>query len=164
MPETEYDLACNALINQKLYVDKKAGDVIEFKQHIDNRVEFLKGKKREITDQISWLEKHADRAKSALTGMLIASGERKMEVEEYVLSLRSSKSVVIDNLDKVPYKYQSVIVEMPMELYKRIENEYGKQDIKEIKATKTAIKTALENGETVDGARFSENENLQIKD
>ena len=81
--------------------------------------------------------------KNMLTEDLLAHGEMKKEFTKVAYSFRKSKQVVITDEDSIP----------PMYIKTKVENA----------PDKTAIKKAIEGGETVTGAQVVENQNIQIK-
>ena len=88
-------------------------------------------------------ERKAQRLKDYLASSLLASQEPKFETAKVALAFRSSKAVIIDNLET-------------------LDKAYIKEKI-EYSPDKTAIKKAIESGETVNGAHIEVNQNLQIK-
>lgn len=88
-------------------------------------------------------EKKAERLREYLTASLTEANNRKFETARVVLAFRSSKQVVIDDMAT-------------------LDKAYIKEKI-EYAPDKTAIKKAIDNGETVAGAHIEEKQNLQIK-
>ena len=87
--------------------------------------------------------KRVEYLKNMLTEDLLEHGEMKKEFTKVAYSFRKSKQVVITDEDSIPPMYIKAKVEMVPD--------------------KTAIKKAIEGGETVTGAQVVENQNIQIK-
>ena len=118
--------------NIALYIKNLLSDAAEIKAEEKN----LKAR-REAK------EKKAERLRDYLMASLTANKEPKFETARVALAFRSSKQVVIDNLET-------------------LDKAYIKEKV-EYQADKTAIKKAIDNGETVNGAHIEEKQNLQIK-
>lgn len=87
--------------------------------------------------------KKAERLREYLKSSMLTLGEPKFETARVALSFRTSKSVIIDDMEKLDKKYI--------------------QEKVSYTADKTAIKKAIASGEVIEGARLEENKNLQIK-
>ena len=88
-------------------------------------------------------ERKAERLKEYLKMSMLAQGDKKFETAKVALSFRTSKQVVVDDLEK-------------------LDKAYLKGNIT-YAADKKAIKEAIDSGVTVEGARIEENQNLQVK-
>lgn len=103
----------------------------------------IKAEEKNLKARREAKEKKAERLREYLTTSLIASKEPKFETARVALAFRSSKQVIIDDIDT-------------------LDKAFIKEKI-EYQADKTAIKKAIDNGETVNGAHIEEKQNLQIK-
>lgn len=88
-------------------------------------------------------ERKAERLKEYLKSSLITFNEPSFETAKVALTFRTSKSVIIENLEN-------------------LDKTYIKEKV-EYSADKTAIKKAIESGLTINGAYIQENKNLNIK-
>lgn len=118
--------------NTALYIKNLESDATEIKNEENN----LKARR-------TAKERQAKCLRDYLSSSLLASKESKFETARVALGFRSSKAVVIDNLET-------------------LDKSFIKEKI-EYSADKMAIKKAIENGETVNGAHIEVNQNLQIK-
>jgi hypothetical protein len=141
--EEEYNKKCNALINSKLYVEKKAIDVIKFNKHLTERKYMLEEKIKHLEEQIENADYWIDNSDQALVEWM--GSDKKVELEEYILTIRPSKSVEILDEKIIPKKFW---------YYKEPERSISKKQIKE----------AIDNGENVPGARVVKNKILKIED
>ena len=74
---------------------------------------------------------------------MLKIGESKFETAKVALSFRRSKTVIIDDESKIGKMFVKEKIEYSID--------------------KKAVKQALESGQSVEGARIQENQNLQIK-
>lgn len=88
-------------------------------------------------------EKKAERLKTYLSNSMINSGNLTHESSKCKITFRSSKSVVIDDVDALPKKL----------ITKKIEYAPDKK----------AIKEAIDEGKKIKGAHIEEKKNIQIK-
>lgn len=88
-------------------------------------------------------EKKAERLKEYLKASMLAFGDKKFETARVALSFRTSKQVIVPDIEK-------------------LDKAFVKEKI-EYAADKTAIKKAIDGGATVEGAYIEEKQNLNIK-
>ncbi len=88
-------------------------------------------------------EKKAERLKEYLKASMLAFGDKKFETPRVALSFRTSKQVIVTDIEK-------------------LDKAFVKEKI-EYAADKTAIKKAIDGGATVEGAYVEEKQNLNIK-
>lgn len=148
--EAYKDLEAMAEDNEALipYLEAAKGTLQSKANNIIGFIRNLELTSEAIENEIERLKKLKDsyRNKSANLRNYIAFSMQKNDIERVDtdiarLSFRKSKSVIIDNLEKIPIEYTKTKVE----------------------ADKTKIKKAIEEGEYIEGARIEENNNLQIK-
>jgi gamma-glutamylcyclotransferase (GGCT)/AIG2-like uncharacterized protein YtfP len=113
-------------------------------KELDATSEALKEEAKRLAARSSQLVKNAEHLKSLMSYALSQSGDDKIKTDKFTFSFRKSESVEIDSL---------ITVEDFDRKYVRIKREFDK----------TKIKTALKNGEIIEGASLSENLNFQIK-
>lgn len=88
-------------------------------------------------------EKKAERLSEYVKESMLRVGDVRFETPRCILSFRTSKAVVVTDESKLDKKYVKETVSYTVD--------------------KTAIKTALDKGEEVQGAVLEERKNLQIK-
>lgn len=88
-------------------------------------------------------ERLEDELKFRLTGAMIRLGYEKVTKDNLTLSLRKSEVVYIDADAVIPKEFQSTKISVTPD--------------------KTALKSAIKGGRTIEGVRIIENQNLQIK-
>lgn len=88
-------------------------------------------------------ERKAEKLRDYLKTSMLTLNETKFETARVALSFRTSKAVVIDDLENLDKKYVTEKVTYAPD--------------------KKAIKQAIDNGEEVSGARVVENQHLQLK-
>jgi hypothetical protein len=118
----------------------KIENIALFIKNLESDAAEIKAEEKNLKARREAKEKKAERLRNYLTNSLNGS---KFETARVALAFRSSKQVVIDNMEM-------------------LNKAYIKEEIK-YSADKTAIKKALDNGETVTGAHIEEKQNLQIK-
>ena len=116
----------------------KVDNCIKFYKSRKAMAEALKEEKLALAKRQQTAENEAERMKDYLAYCLAGS---KWESVAGKISYRSTKAVEIDDLYQLPEVYTSV----------------------ELKADKTAIKKAIENGETITGAHIEERTSTIIK-
>ena len=87
--------------------------------------------------------KKAERLREYLKSSMLTFGDSKFETARVAISFRTSKSVIIDDMEKLDKKYI--------------------QEKVSYTADKTAIKKAIASGEVIEGAHLEESKNLQVK-
>lgn len=118
----------------------KIENIALYIKNLESDATEIKAEEKNLKARRETKERKAQRLREYLTNSLNGS---KFETARVALAFRSSKQVIIDNLDT-------------------IDKAYIKEEVK-ITADKTAIKKAIDNGETVNGAHIEEKQNLQIK-
>lgn len=88
-------------------------------------------------------ENKATKLRTYLTNSMALFGNKKFETPKVALSFRTSNRVEIDNMELIDKKFIKEKIEYTPD--------------------KTAIKKAIDNGETVAGAHIKEVKNIQIK-
>lgn len=99
-------------------------------------IERLTEKKKSLENNIKWL-------KGQLLNFYKANGGKKINAGTFTVSARKSEAVEVLDVDVIPEEYLTV-----------------KQTVS---ANKTAIKEAIKNGISVNGAELKVNENIQVK-
>lgn len=113
-------------------------------KELDATSESLKAEAKRLSDRASYLSKNADRLKNLMSYALSESGDDKIKTDKFTFSFRKSETVEIDPLI-TPEDFDRKFI--------RIKREFDK----------TKIKTALKNGEIIEGATLQDNMNFQIK-
>lgn len=160
----EIDEVIELVIEKGFVVNDETGEVIletddlnalrtDLDNKIDNIVSYVKNLEmleNGIDEEIKALQKRkkvaqnkADRLRKYVANFLIFKDIKKFETARNKLSFRKSTSVNILDVSAIPQKF------ITEEVVKKI--------------SKTDIKTALKNGEFVDGAELLEKNNLVIK-
>lgn len=121
----------------------KIENIALFIKNLESDAAEIKNEEKNLKARREAKERKAQRLKDYLSSSLIASKESKFETAKVALAFKSSKAVIIDNLEK-------------------LDKSFIKEKI-EYTADKTAIKKAIESGEIVNGAHIEVNQNLQIK-
>lgn len=103
-----------------------------------------KEKERHIK-AMAQLTKNMERLESSIKAFMVASGQTKANAGTFKLSLRPSKSTMIDDASLIPAKFM-----------KQPEAPPAKPD-------KAAIKAAIEAGESVQGAHIEVNQSLMVR-
>jgi hypothetical protein len=153
------------LLENEMVVDEETGEVIwdadNFDSLIQNRdekwencglfiknlnaeIDSLKTEEKNLKQRRQAKEKKVQRLSDYLRYSMQLTDDRKFETARVVLSLRKSKRVEIDDIEKLP-------------------KEFIKEKV-EVSADKTKLKDAIDkHGMEIDGARIVENDNLNIK-
>ncbi len=121
----------------------KIENIALYIKNLESDAAEIKAEEKNLKARRETKERKAQRLREYLTSSMVAAKEPKFETAKVALTFRSSKQVIIDNLET-------------------IDKAYIKEKI-EYQADKTAIKKAIDNGETVTGAHIEEKQNLQIK-
>lgn len=124
-------------------IEKKYEGYGKYIRNIENEIDIAKAEIERIKAIKKSNENKIERLKDGLLYSLIALDKRKVETPLFKFSLRKSKSVEIEDIDKIPADYFEIIEEK--------------------KIFKVNIKKALNDGEMVDGARLIERDNLNIR-
>lgn len=120
--------------------DAKIEGVILWRKDMLAEAEAIKNEVKKLQDRIRPLENKAEQLKAYINYALEG---QKFKTERCAVSYRKTTSVVIDDPTKIPPKYL--------------------KDIKEDWISKSAIKEALEEGMTIDGAHQEEKQSIIIK-
>lgn len=112
-----------------------------FLQETELVAENAKKESQRLAEIARYYENRVKRIKQSVQYAMEAHGIEKIETEMFRISFRKSESVEVDNAEVLPEEYLVV-----------------KKSV-----NKKAIKEALKNGETVEGARIVANNNLIIK-
>lgn len=142
MTQEEYDEKCKAIVKQTMYVENKAVDVLDFRDKLLRLQETLKGKIEALNNDIDTAEYWIKEAEIAIKEWMIEMGKKKIDIEEYPISLRPSKRVEIIDEDMIEAKY--IVTNTINSISKEL------------------IKKDIEAGIEVPGARIIDNLNLKI--
>ena len=137
-PELEQALA----INEEQFA-AKSDDYAHAILNFDAMANAAKAEKERLAALQKFYDNTAKRLKDAISAAMQAFGKDKVETPTMRLSLRHTTATEVVDLDKLPCEYKTTKVE--------------------VVADKTAIKKAIQAGETVEGAHLVENVSLQIK-
>ncbi len=121
----------------------KIENIALYIKNLESDAAQIKEEEKSLKTRRESKERKAARLKDYLSTSLIAGNQNKFETARVALSFRASKTVVIDDIEK-------------------LDKSYIKEKI-EYAADKTAIKKALDAGESVAGAHIEERQNIQIK-
>lgn len=113
-------------------------------KELEANADALKIEAKRLSDRASHLSKNAEQLKKLMSLALSESGDDKLKTDKFTFSFRKSETVEIDVLI-TPEDFDRKFI--------RIKREFDK----------TKIKTALKNGEVIEGASLKENSNFQIK-
>lgn len=123
--------------------EEKAESVACYIKNLDAFAASLKAEETSMAERRKTAERKAENMKKYLTSCLDAANCDKVETAKVRVSFRKSVAVSIDDESVLPddFKVETVTV----------------------KPDKTAIKKAIQGGQSVSGASLVENRNLQIK-
>lgn len=120
---------------------EKCGNAICYLNMLKHGIEDMKGEEKRIATMRKALESRAKNLENAFAYVLKNMGDKEVITKYGVMKVRKNPpSVVIDDLSKVPTKFQKQKIEVTID--------------------KTAIKKAIQNGEKVDGAHIEQSEKL----
>ena len=122
---------------------EKVENIALFIKNLESDAASIKEEETALKARREAKERKAERLREYLKSSMIALDEAKFETSRVALSFRTSKAVVVDDMEKLDKKYITEKVSYT--------------------ADKTAIKKAIESGEEVPGAKIVENKNLQLK-
>jgi seryl-tRNA synthetase len=130
---------------EQLHIERNAKieNIALYIKNLDADAEKIKEEEKNLKARRESKEKKAERLREYLKSSMLTFGEPKFETARVALSFRTSKSVVIDDMEKLDKKYI--------------------QEKVSYTADKTAIKKAIASGEVIEGARLEENYNLQVR-
>lgn len=161
----EIDKNLYQLLEFDMVVDEETGEILFEESDIDNLllsrdekientgcyiknllsdIEQLKAEEKSLKERRQTKEKKAERLKKYLADSMLLFGDKKFETPRVALSFRKSKQVEIDEDVVLPEEFIKVKVEKSPD--------------------KTKLKDAiLKQGESIEGVRIIEKENLQLK-
>lgn len=145
-PETgEIDEVKAAEYLETLQLDRtaKVENIAVYIKSLDSEAAAIKAEEKKLKERREAKERKAERLRDYLKASMLLQNESKFETARVALSFRSSKTVVVSDIEK-------------------LDKEYIKEKV-EYSADKTAIKKAIESGVIIDGAYIEEKQNLQIK-
>jgi hypothetical protein len=120
---------------------EKCGNAICYLNMLKHSVEDMKAEEKRINTMRKALESRAKNLENAFAYVLNNMGDKEVITRYGVMKIRKNPpSVVIDDLSKVPTKFQHQKIEVTVD--------------------KTAIKKAIQSGEKVDGAHIEQGEKL----
>lgn len=150
----EYDMSVDEETGEILWDESTLDNLIEeldtkrenvglYIKNLSADVDMLKAEEKNLKERRQIKERKVERLKDYLTRSMELTGDKLLETPRVKLSFRKSKSVVVDDIKKLP-------------------PEYIKEKV-ELSADKTALKKVLQAGVKIEGAILTENNNLQIK-
>jgi hypothetical protein len=120
---------------------EKCGNAICYLNMRKQAIEAMKAEEKRISTQRKMLEKGNKSLEEAFAYVLKNMGDKEVITRYGVMKVRKNPpSVVIDDLSKVPTKFQHQKIEVTID--------------------KTAIKKAIQSGEKVDGVHIEQGEKL----
>lgn len=127
----------------KMQLQEKAGNIVKFRQYLTTRADAIGIEIKRLSDLQKQSLKRAENLENYISYSMTKNGIDKIETDIATLSFRKSESIEVENAELIPSEY---II------------------IKEVKQVdKIAIKKAIKDGETVNGAILKQNLNLQIR-
>lgn len=121
----------------------KIENIAVYVKSLTSEADAIKAEEKRLKERREQKERKAERLKEYLKSSMLAFNEPKFETARVALSFRTSKQVIVADMEK-------------------LDKAYIKEKV-EYSADKTAIKKAIESGATVDGAYIEEKQNLNIK-
>lgn len=120
----------------------KIENIALYIKNMESLVGSLKAEEKALADRRRAREKRIENLKNYLTSSMVAANENGIETSKVCISFRKSESVVVNEeiLDKQYFNAKLTLT-----------------------PDKTAIKKALKDGATIDGAYIETKQNLQIK-
>ncbi len=122
---------------------EKVENIALYIKSLDSEAAAIKAEEKNLQARRTAKERKAERLREYLKSSMLAFNEKKFETARVALSFRSSKQVIVTDIDK-------------------LDKAYVKEKV-EYSADKTAIKKAIESGAVIDGAYIEEKQNLNIK-
>lgn len=104
-------------------------------------IEALKNEEKRIHERRVHIENSQERLKKCIKNILILAGKTKVEDGTFTVSIRQTQAVNVTDLDKLPFNFKKM----------------------SYVADKKAIKQAIDNGDTVEGAELVINKSVVIK-
>lgn len=122
---------------------EKIENIALYIKSLDSEAAAIKEEEKSLKARREAKERKAERLREYVKSSMLAFGDKKFETARCALSFRTSKTVIVEDIDKLDKEYVC-----KQETYT---------------ANKAAIKKAIESGVTVDGAHIEERQNLQVK-
>ena len=122
---------------------EKIENIAVYVKSLTSEAEAIKAEEKRLKERREQKERKAERLKDYIKSSMLAFNEPKFETARVALSFRTSKQVIVSDMEK-------------------LDKAYVKEKV-EYTADKTAIKKAIENGVEIDGAYIEEKKNLNIK-
>ena len=141
--EIDEKKAAEYLDELKLARADKVENIALYIKNLESDAAQIKEEEKNLKARRESKERKAERLRDYLKTSMITFDEKKFETARVALSFRTSKTVVIEDLEK-------------------LDKQFIKEKI-DYTADKAAIKKAIADGATVAGAYIEENQNLQIK-
>lgn len=141
--EILFDKASEMLDNFSMDRKTKIENIALFIKDLQSEAEAIKQEEEKLKARRQAKERKAESLANYLKNSMVAFGDTKIETTRAMLTIRTTKAVVVEDIEKLDSKYYNEKTEKV--------------------ADKKAIKKAIEDGEQVEGAYISENQNLQIK-
>lgn len=127
-------------------LELKATNVAMFIRNLESSAEQIKLAEKAMAERRKQLESKADSVKQYLFDNMKRTGVTKIESPYFALTIKKNPpSVVIDDVALIPSEYKIFTPPPPPS------------------PDKQAIKAALQEGKTVEGAHIEQNERLEIK-
>ena len=104
-------------------------------------IEALKAEEKRIAEKRKHIENSQERLKKYIETILTLAGETKVKDGTFTVSIRQTQAVNVIDLDKLPFNFKKM----------------------SYVADKKAIKQAIDNGDTVEGAELVINKSVVIK-
>ncbi len=145
-PETG-EIICNDEVLKQLFEEMELNLALKLENSqryiIDtlSKVDTLKSEAKRLNDRAKALSNKADRVKELMKSALVATGEKKLKTNLFNFSIRTSKSVQVDDLEELSREY----VKMTRS------------------ADKTLIKKALADGVEIPGCSIVEKISLGVR-
>lgn len=137
------DLAFDELEHLKAERDTKLENVCMYYKECVIQEKALKEEAAKLLLRAKHLAKEAEFFKNYMATSMIKNGEPEFRSARCVMTFRSSDTLEIDDIDRIPEQY----------LRKNID----------ISADKDALKKAIKAGEKIDGCHLETHKNIQIK-
>lgn len=141
--EIDAERASEYLEALQLERGEKVENIALYIKSLDSEAAAIKAEEKNLQARRTAKERKAERLREYLKTSMLALNEPKFETARVALSFRTSKQVVVSDMEK-------------------LDKAYIKEKV-EYSADKTAIKKAIESGATVNGAYIEEKQNLNIK-
>jgi hypothetical protein len=141
--EIDAEKAAEYLEALQIERDEKVENIAIYIKSLDSDAAAIKAEEKNLAARRQAKERKAERMREYLKSSMLAFGDKKFETARVALSFRTSRQVIVADLEK-------------------LDKAFIKEKV-EYAADKTAIKKAIEGGALVDGAYIEEKQNLNIK-